>query len=75
MYGADLLPSSFHLGDPYVMSYDVRPLHTMREKTVVLNEILEEGHTLIFEHDPNLAAATLTRNGRGKVVVHEKIEL
>jgi len=75
VYGADLIPSTFHLGRPYVMSFDVRPLSTLEEKAVVLDEILEQGHTLIFEHDPKIAAATLTRNDRGKVVVNEEVNL
>ncbi|WP_031526153.1 MBL fold metallo-hydrolase [Dyadobacter crusticola] len=52
VYAADLLPSSFHVPIPWIMSYDMRPLQTMDEKQLVLQNAADEEHVLIFEHDP-----------------------
>lgn len=71
-YAADLMPSSFHLGMPYVMGYDVRPLVTLEEKKWLYENALEKDWTLIFEHDPVGAFGKLERDERGRVVLKEK---
>jgi len=67
VYCADLIPSSAHIGMPYIMSYDVRPLATLLEKQKLLEEAVEGDYRLIFEHDPNVQACTLIRDARGKI--------
>lgn len=66
IYCADLIPSSAHLGLPYVMAYDVRPLETMKEKERLLEEAIAEEAVLVFEHDPKVPAAIIGRNTSGK---------
>lgn len=75
IYCADLIPSSYHIGMPYIISYDVRPLHTLEEKENVLTEALNEGHILIFEHDPKIAAATVKKDERGRIVLDKVVEM
>lgn len=70
---ADVIPSSYHLGLPFVMSYDIRPLLSIPEKERILNEAAEKGHVLIFEHDPRLPAATVHLDGKGKYVVKSNV--
>jgi len=65
IYAADLIPSSFHLPLPWVMSYDVRPLLTMQEKENVLKMSVEEKCILLFEHDPTYQAATVEQTEKG----------
>ncbi len=65
-YAADLIPSSFHIGMPYIMAFDVRPLHTLEEKARLLTEAYENNWTLAFEHDPTRATATLKKDARGR---------
>ena len=72
---ADLLPSSYHIGLPYVMSYDIRPLQTLTEKEKFLNEALDRKSILFFEHDPNVECCTLKRNERGRIVLDEVFNL
>ena len=72
LYCADLMPSSFHLGMPYVMAYDVRPLVTLQEKEWLLETALDQDWGLIFEHDPAGACGTLTRDERGRIILKEK---
>ncbi|GAB4045966.1 MBL fold metallo-hydrolase [Spirosoma litoris] len=64
-YMADLIPSSAHIPLPYVMSYDVRPLLTMDEKTQLLQQAAQENWILVFEHDPTIEATTVELTERG----------
>ncbi len=70
LYCADVIPSAFHIGMPYIMSYDVRPLLTLEEKARILEDAANHQHLLIFEHDPQTACAALARDERGRVTVH-----
>ena len=70
-YMADLIPSSAHIPLPYVMSYDVRPLLTMDEKTRILKQAADENWILVFEHDPVTEAATVEMTEKG-VRIKEK---
>lgn len=67
VYVADLIPTTAHIRLPWVMAYDVRPLVTMEEKAAFLEEALEEGWDLFFEHDPEVAVASLESSDRGIV--------
>ncbi len=70
VYLADLIPSSAHVPLPYVMSYDVRPLLTMDEKTSLLQRAAAENWVLVFEHDPVIEAATVEMTDKG-IRLHE----
>lgn len=64
-YVADLIPSHHHVKMPYVMAYDVRPLETMKEKSILLEKAYENDHILFFEHDKDVECCTLDRNDKG----------
>lgn len=64
-FAADLLPTVHHLSPAWVMGYDVRPLVTIDEKAVFLDDALAGGWHLFFEHDPEVEIASLTRTERG----------
>ncbi len=65
VFVADLLPTTAHLRDAWIMAYDVRPLTTLEEKRVFLQQAVDEGWDLFFEHDPETAVATPVRTDRG----------
>ncbi|GAB3773494.1 MBL fold metallo-hydrolase [Spirosoma horti] len=65
VFCADLIPSVAHIPVPYVMGYDVRPLLTLDEKTEFLNRAVADDWILVFDHDPNVEAATLERTEKG----------
>lgn len=75
IFAADLMPSSAHIGMPYVMSYDVRPLKTLEEKDWLLQECIEENHLLFFEHDAKVESATVQRNEKGRIVLGDILKL
>lgn len=64
-YMADLIPSAAHIPPNYVMSYDIRPLDTMRERQEFLQKAVENEWLLFFEHDLNneMASVHLTEKG------------
>lgn len=69
-YVADLIPTTSHLRDPYVMGYDLQPLVTVEEKRAILYEAMREGWVLIFGHDPvtSFARVELDRRGQPRAV-------
>ncbi|MGJ8715240.1 MAG: MBL fold metallo-hydrolase [Maribacter stanieri] len=64
-YVADLIPTVGHIPLPYVIGYDTRPLITMTEKELFLNEAVENNYYLFFEHDAHNQLCTLKHTERG----------
>lgn len=62
---ADLYPSVAHLPHPYVMAYDTRPLLTLSEREQFLSEAMANDYLLFFEHDAQVACATLQQTEKG----------
>jgi glyoxylase-like metal-dependent hydrolase (beta-lactamase superfamily II) len=75
VFCADLLPSSFHVGMPYVMSYDIRPLVTMAEKSSFFQEATEHQYILFLEHDPVHECITLKTDERGRFTIDKSFHL
>lgn len=65
VFVADLLPSVAHIPLPYVMGYDTRPLLTMEEKSVFLEQAAKEHWILFFEHDPVHECCTVKMTDKG----------
>ncbi len=65
LYCADLIPLSSHINLPFIMGYDLQPLVTLKEKKIILPKAVEENWTLFFEHDPDIAAATIKTTEKG----------
>jgi len=71
VYTADLLPSHCHIGMPYVMGYDIRPLDTLKEKAKLYEKAVNTNHLIFFEHDKDIACAELVKNDKGRVILGE----
>ncbi|MEI6865200.1 MBL fold metallo-hydrolase [Flavicella sp.] len=65
VFTADLLPTVGHLPLPYVMSYDTKPLLTMSEKALFLNEAADKEYILFSEHDAYNELCTVKHTDRG----------
>jgi len=63
---ADLIPTTSHLRDPYVMGYDLQPLVTVQEKREVLYHAAREDWILVFEHDPKTAMGRVEFDSPGR---------
>ena len=73
-FAADLIPTAAHIGLPYIASYDVRPLLTLKEKDMFLNYCCDNNVLLFFEHDVLIELASLKRDG-SKVVIDKNLKL
>lgn len=73
VFVADLLPTTAHLRDAWIMAYDVRPLTTLEEKRLFLQQAVDKGWDLFFEHDPETAVATPVRTDRGIEIENERV--
>jgi glyoxylase-like metal-dependent hydrolase (beta-lactamase superfamily II) len=62
---ADLVPTSAHLPLPWIMGYDLEPLVTLELKRKLYQRAEAEGWLLCFEHDPEVVAGRLGREGKG----------
>ena len=67
VYCADAMPSQWHIGMPYVMAYDIRPLVTLEEKAALLQTAADEDQILFLEHDPEIAAVKVKSDENGRI--------
>jgi methylmalonyl-CoA epimerase len=66
---ADMIPTTAHLSDAWVMGYDLNPLEAMAVKHQFVAEAIEKEILVFFEHDPRIAAGYLKEeNGKRQVV-------
>ena len=65
IFMADLLPTTGHIPLPYVMGYDTRPLLTIKEKELFLNEAADNNYFLFLEHDAYTEVCTVKHTEKG----------
>ena len=66
---ADLIPTTAHAPDVWVMGYDIRPLDTMTAKHQFAKEAIEKKILVFFEHDPVVGAGYLQdEHGKRRVI-------
>jgi len=68
LFPSDNLPTSLHVPVPWVMGYDLYPLDTVATKEEMLPQAIDEEWTLIFQHDPEVGAGKVRRDGKRLVV-------
>jgi len=56
VFVADLIPTTAHLRDPWVMGYDLFPMDTLAFKKRFIREAIDGEYLIFFEHDPQVAA-------------------
>jgi glyoxylase-like metal-dependent hydrolase (beta-lactamase superfamily II) len=56
VFTADLIPTTAHIQDPWVMGYDLFPVETLMVKKRFIREAIDREHLIVFEHDPHVAA-------------------
>lgn len=71
LFMADLCPTAAHIKPAYGMGYDNYPLTAMEEKKRILPQAMEEGWTLIFEHDAFIQAAKIKNTEKGFAIAEE----
>lgn len=68
VFAADLLPTTAHLDEPWIMGYDLYPVDTLMYKKRFLAEAIAGEYVIFFEHDPLIAAGTIRQEGSRKLV-------
>lgn len=53
LFLGDMVPTSAHVGLPYVMSFDLYPLETIKNKQMVFDQAIEKDWIFAFNHDPH----------------------
>jgi methylmalonyl-CoA epimerase len=53
---ADLIPTTAHLPDAWIMGYDLYPLDTLAAKPSFVKQAIERNALVFFEHDPAVIA-------------------
>jgi methylmalonyl-CoA epimerase len=66
---ADLIPTSAHLPDAWIMGYDLYPVDTLTAKQRFVQDAIARNTLVFFEHDPNIAAGYI-REANGKRTLH-----
>jgi glyoxylase-like metal-dependent hydrolase (beta-lactamase superfamily II) len=68
VFAADLMPTTAHVDEPWIMGYDLYPMDTLAFKRTFVREAIDREYLIFFEHDPEIAAGYIREvNGR-KVV-------
>jgi len=65
VFVADLLPTVGNIPLPYVMGYDTRPLLTLEEKELFLNQAADKNYYLFLEHDAHNEICTVKHTEKG----------
>ena len=74
VYAADFIPLAANIPLPFIASVDIEPLEALKEKETFLQEAVENGYYLVFEHDYAVESCTLIATEKG-VRVDKEISL
>lgn len=69
VYLADLIPTARHIQPAWVMGYDLDVVTCVNERQKLLAEVTGTDTILVFEHDPEIPAGTVSRDAKGKYLV------
>src|SRR5690349_3923036 len=65
VFTADLIPTTAHVDEPWIMGYDLYPMDTLAFKRAFVREAIDHEFLIFFEHDPVVSAGYIReKNGR-----------
>jgi glyoxylase-like metal-dependent hydrolase (beta-lactamase superfamily II) len=68
VFAADLMPTTAHVSEPWIMAYDLYPMDTLAFKRQFVREAIARDYLVFFEHDPVIAAGYIREEkGRARV--------
>jgi glyoxylase-like metal-dependent hydrolase (beta-lactamase superfamily II) len=68
VFAADLIPTSAHVDEAWIMAYDLYPMDTLAFKRTFIRDAIEREYLIFFEHDPEVAAGYIREEqGRKRV--------
>lgn len=65
VFTADLIPFTTHLHLPFIMSYDINPMISLKENQEFVEEVIANDYILFFEHDIYNECCTVHKTERG----------
>ena len=69
VYVGDIMPTTAHLGAPWIMGIDLYPVETLAAKKAFIREAAEREALVWFPHDPVTAAGRIQlQNGKPQIV-------
>jgi glyoxylase-like metal-dependent hydrolase (beta-lactamase superfamily II) len=68
VFVADLIPTTAHVDEPWIMGYDLYPMDTLAFKRTFVREAIEREYLIFFEHDPAIAAGYIREKDGRKYV-------
>jgi glyoxylase-like metal-dependent hydrolase (beta-lactamase superfamily II) len=71
VFTADLIPTTAHIQDPWIMGYDLYPVDTLMYKKWFIREAIDRGYLILFEHDPHVAAGYIREGADGRRFVEQ----
>lgn len=75
LFAGDLFPTHGHIPLPYVMGYDVRPLVSLEERKIFLEECIADNIVLFYEHDPNYECGIVGVDEKARYFSKETFQL
>ena len=65
VFVADVIPTTAHIRDAWIMGYDLFPMETLAFKRQFIREAIDREYLIFFEHDPLVAAGYIReKDGR-----------
>jgi glyoxylase-like metal-dependent hydrolase (beta-lactamase superfamily II) len=68
VFAADLIPTTAHIDEPWIMGYDLYPMDTLAFKRTFIREAIDREYLIFFEHDPVVAAGYIREKDGRKYV-------
>jgi glyoxylase-like metal-dependent hydrolase (beta-lactamase superfamily II) len=68
VFTADMIPTTAHVDEPWIMGYDLYPMDTLAFKRTFSREAIEREYLILFEHDPVVAAGYIREKDGRKYV-------
>jgi glyoxylase-like metal-dependent hydrolase (beta-lactamase superfamily II) len=68
VFVADMMPTTAHIDEPWIMGYDLYPMETLAFKRAFVREAIDNDYLIFFEHDPRIAAGYIREKDRRKYV-------
>ena len=68
VFTADMIPTTAHIDEPWIMGYDLYPMDTLAFKRTFIREAIDREYLIFFEHDPRVAAGYIREKDRRRYV-------
>jgi glyoxylase-like metal-dependent hydrolase (beta-lactamase superfamily II) len=68
VFAADIIPTTAHVDEPWIMGYDLYPMDTLAYKRSFVRAAIDQEYLIFFEHDPSIAAGYIREKDGRKFV-------